>query len=426
MLRRKLGVLLLFISLLFVVPVQAQEYTPTGLEVTIYAEGSAKLVYHMEADPSEARILVELFGPPFNNVAIRDEESNPLQYTSNGNNITIDSLGALELNIQYITSSLTAKEGALWILNISLPVESRIILPFGAAVVDLNQIPSNLGTVNERSYMDFESGDLSLFYLIGLPSIVTESEESIDETSSYIDSKTSEGINFSGAVSLLSDAESAYQSENYALAKSIAEQALGVAQMTVNDAEKAQQAITQAEEAIEAATTQGRIEGLESATQSYDLGVSSYESGDYSTAETSAKTAVQLAQTATEPVSSGGNTLMYVGLGVILLGAVGGYLFMQKQNQNDAVSDVASPSIVSVNLDLVFSEHRDLRLEDREVIKFIGESNGEAFASEIRDRFDMPRSSAWRLIRRLEGLEIVEETKIGNQSLIRLHSKYHS
>ena len=309
----------------------------------------------------------------------------------------------------------------MWTLNITLPIESRIILPFGAAVVDLNQIPTNIGTVDERPFMDFESGELSLYYLIGLPSIVNESESSIEESSSYIDRKTSDGIVFSEASLLLQTAESAYQSENYALAKSIAEQALELAQLTVNDAEKAQQALTQAETAIESATTQGRTEGLDSATQSYDSGISSYEAGDYSTAETHAKTAVQLAQTSIEVIPSEGNSLMYVGLGVILVGAVGGFLFMQKQGKTEVQA-----SSVSVDLDQVFSEHRDLRLEDREVIKFLAGSNGEAFASEIRDRFDLPRSSAWRLIRRLEGLEIIEETKVGNQSLIRLQSKYHS
>ena len=216
----------------------------------------------------------------------------------------------------------------MWTLNITLPVESRIILPFGAAVVDLNQIPTNIGTVDERPFMDFESGELSLYYLIGLPSIVNESESSIEESSSYIDRKTSDGIVFSEASLLLQTAESAYQSENYALAKSIAEQALELAQLTVNDAEKAQQALTQAETAIESATTQGRTEGLDSATQSYDSGISSYEAGDYSTAETHAKTAVQLAQTSIEVIPSEGNSLMYVGLGVILVGAVGGFLFM--------------------------------------------------------------------------------------------------
>jgi len=74
-------------------------------------------------------------------------------------------------------------------------------------------------------------------------------------------------------------------------------------------------------------------------------------------------------------------------------------------------------------LDKILAEHPNLRTEDKEVLRFLSENNGEVFASEIRDRFDMPRSSAWRLIRRLEGLEIIEETKVGNQSLVRIRSE---
>ena len=42
----------------------------------------------------------------------------------------------------------------------------------------------------------------------------------------------------------------------------------------------------------------------------------------------------------------------------------------------------------------------------------------------IRDRFEIPRTSAWRMIRRLMGMGVVEERKIGGQSLIYIVKKY--
>ena len=66
-----------------------------------------------------------------------------------------------------------------------------------------------------------------------------------------------------------------------------------------------------------------------------------------------------------------------------------------------------------------------IRVGNGKIIKFLAENKGEAFATEIRDRFDLPRSSAWRLIRRLVNNEIVDEVKIGNQSLIRIKERYH-
>ena len=100
------------------------------------------------------------------------------------------------------------------------------------------------------------------------------------------------------------------------------------------------------------------------------------------------------------------------------------------QNIREKETPAATPTPVpdaeekAVDLEKIFNVHDDLRLEDREVIKFLAENNGETFATEIRDRFDMPRSSAWRLIRRLASHEIVEEVKIGNQSLVRIREKY--
>jgi len=58
------------------------------------------------------------------------------------------------------------------------------------------------------------------------------------------------------------------------------------------------------------------------------------------------------------------------------------------------------------------------------VLKYLAEYGGEAFANEIRERFDLPRTSGWRLIRRLERYEIVEERKLGGQSLISIKPEY--
>jgi uncharacterized membrane protein len=77
-----------------------------------------------------------------------------------------------------------------------------------------------------------------------------------------------------------------------------------------------------------------------------------------------------------------------------------------------------------VDLDYLFDIHDDLREDDRDVIEFLAEKGGEAFAMEIRERFNIPRTSAWRLIKRLERYEIINERKIGGQTLVRIKDEY--
>jgi uncharacterized membrane protein len=62
-----------------------------------------------------------------------------------------------------------------------------------------------------------------------------------------------------------------------------------------------------------------------------------------------------------------------------------------------------------------------LMKEDQDVLDYLVEKGGKAFEAEIRERFpDMPRTSLWRLVRRLERLEIVEVKKIGLENQVAL------
>jgi uncharacterized membrane protein len=75
----------------------------------------------------------------------------------------------------------------------------------------------------------------------------------------------------------------------------------------------------------------------------------------------------------------------------------------------------------TINIKKVLSRHPDLVKEDIAVIEFLAEKDGKAFEAEIRERFpDMPRTSLWRLVRRLEGLELVEIKRIGLENQVQL------
>lgn len=74
-----------------------------------------------------------------------------------------------------------------------------------------------------------------------------------------------------------------------------------------------------------------------------------------------------------------------------------------------------------INAKRILKLHPELTKEDRAVIEFLAEKDGKAFEAEIRERFpDMPRTSLWRLVRRLERLEIVEVKRIGLENQVEL------
>ena len=77
-------------------------------------------------------------------------------------------------------------------------------------------------------------------------------------------------------------------------------------------------------------------------------------------------------------------------------------------------------SILSHIVGNILIEKPHLRPEDQDVLKFLAEKEGAAFESEIRSKFQIPKTTIWRLVKRLEREELVEIRKAGGQNLIKL------
>jgi uncharacterized membrane protein len=418
--------LIAFLSLIFsTIPLTLaqEEYTPVSLTFALYSDGTARAEYRVESDALQARVEVELFGPPYNNLVIKDDEGYPLVYRADEANVTVDSLGALELTFTYLTISLTAKEGIVWAFNVSTPVSTLIKLPEGAAIFDMSDVPTDIGMDGGRQYIVLEPGDLYVYYMIGLPDVEKEAQESLTEAEAHLSDLESTGYVLTEARSTLTQAQDLYDSELYVESKNRAELAVSTAGETVEDAIDAYEKIGLASEALSQARSDGRTEGLEEAESSLEAASTYYGEGSYADALNYASQAIQQATLATAPKS---NALLYIGI-LVLGGFIGGGYYYTKRIKTEepptsAPSDLSQPR--EIDIDKIFWHHQNLRLDDKEVIRYIVESGGEAFASEIRDRFDIPRSSAWRLIRRLVSSGIAEETKVGNQSLVRIRDEY--
>ena len=419
----------LLIAFALVMPMLAavaqDETVPLGLSLTLYSDGNVKVTYRVESDPSKVRVDVDLFGSSYGNLVVRDENGNPLASTATASGITVDSLGATELTVSYYTSTLTVKDGPIWAFNITTPIQSTITLPLGAAIFDLSHIPLDIGTVGGIWYVEMPAGVLSIYYVIGLPNVQQEAQSAIQDAQTYIEGKEAQGYVFTGARTKLESAQSLYQQQNYVEAGTAAEEAEQLAASTVTAADDASTQIALATDAVQRARDGGRTNGLSEAEEMLESASQLYQAGSYSEADADALQATQLAFSSTAP----SNTLLYVGVVVLAAAVSGGYVYMKRVKaapEPPVKPTPASPTTpTEVDLDRIFNRHESLRLEDKEVLRFLAENSGEAFASEVRDRFDLPRSTTWRLIRRLVREGIVEEVKIGNQSLIKVRKEFH-
>ena len=263
--------------------------------MTIFSDGTTKVEYHVECDPEKLRVDVELFGPPFINLVIYDEEGYPLGSSTDGQYVIVDSLGASELRFTYLTYNLTFFDGAIWSVNITSPVETSIILPKRAAFFDMSAIPTNIGTIGEKQYFQFEQGEIAVYYILGLPRLDEEAENSIMKAQSYISAREADGYILTGARELLSQAQDLFNQGQYLEAKNNADDVLGIAVSIQENADAALAEIERAEKAVSEAEAEGRTSGLSESRLNLNNSRDYFEDGKYQQSKIVAQHAHEIA-----------------------------------------------------------------------------------------------------------------------------------
>jgi hypothetical protein len=316
--KRVHSALVIFTFILLLLPVKTlnAEYSPVSLTLTTFSDGMTKVEYKVECDPEKLRVDVELFGPPFINLVIYDEEDNPLDSETDGHYVTVDSLSASELHFKYLTYNLTFCNGAIWSVNVSSPVESSIVLPRGAAFFDMSSIPINIGTAGEKQYFQFEPGEICVYYILGLPRLDEEAENSIMKAELYLSVKEAEGYILTGARELLSQAQDLFTQGQYLEAKNNADDVLGIAVSIQENANAASAEMQKAEKAVDEAEAEGRTDGLSESKLNLNNSRDYFEGGQYQQAKIAAQHAFELAISAEKPSEF---SIPYIGILVLVV-----------------------------------------------------------------------------------------------------------
>ncbi len=77
-----------------------------------------------------------------------------------------------------------------------------------------------------------------------------------------------------------------------------------------------------------------------------------------------------------------------------------------------------------VDVDKLFEKEKHLRPEEVQVIQFLTEKHGTAFEAELYEKLNLPRTTTWRLLKRLEKMEIVNIQKSRRQNIVSIRKKY--
>lgn len=411
---------LLFLIFLLIAPtsiVKAQDYTPNTLTVDIFSDGSVNIDYRIEPDPTLARVNVSLFGSDIVDLLAVDQDGIILDWTQNVDGIEVDSIGAEELTLSYSSSSLTNKNGTKWSVSTESPVSPVYFLPKDAVLVGLSSTPVSISIVDNRAAITMPYGPNSISYTLGTTGTKEHAIVLLTQAETQIEEAKLLGLSIDSIEKLLVDATGAFELGSYAQVEQYSRQIIEQVTETIIVANQAISQITLAEDLLEQKADMISSEASSSAQKIIDEAKVEYDLGEYSSSYSFAVEAIQLLQ---ESELEKSNNLWLYGLVLIIVLGIGGYLLYNKQEKDETLPD-PDEKTPQVDLEKVFKQKEHLRTDEKAVLRFIQESNG-AFITEIRKRFDIPKSTGWRMVKRLEEEGVIDVSRVGRETYLKLRN----
>jgi len=362
--------------LLLSVTVAATDETEFQVESTnlqIYRDGLVRVTQTLIVNETLPAVTLPLLNSSVNNFIVLDENQTVLDYDVDGINLTVFTLGTTSVSLQYDTHSLTKKDFGVWTLIVDTPYNLTVQLPEESTVVYLSEMPTSIDTEGNKITLSLFPSQWEISYILPLVPPADFQISEFDVTPSEVEA--GEEVTVSVRITNVGG-----QTGSYTLPLII--------NQTTEDAK------TVTLEKGASTTTEFKI--IKQTAGTYNIEIAGL-----------------VDEFTVRAASSNGAPSNLIPVEYLVAAAV-------------AVAAIFVAAFFLVrkrgpNVEKIFKAHPYLNKEEKDVIRFLADNERKAFESQIREQFpDIPRTSLWRLVRRLEKLEIVKVKKIGLENQVKL------
>jgi hypothetical protein len=403
--------------------------------------------------------------------------------TENPDTVTLATVGVTNVKIQYNTPDLTQKNGRTWSFSLNSPVRFSVVLPPDSVITDWGkQNPILIQRSGEQNLITFDAGDVQLRYVTEFPSSSNRAIIVINSVETTIKDLKQRypRIVLTDSERLLQNAISAKNNEKPGEAELFATRANDLSVETVKKYTTAQIIIGRVNVELKTLEQNDRDNSpsLILLSQAREL----FFKGDYARAIQFAQKAawqpLSVPNYSSIPYTWQTMLFSFIVPIVIVISVIRlVFIIMKKKSrsfseypkkigrslfsksQTKTVSKIASDesgqsskispsqyfptdskefpislpsSLISSKQDIdqpvlfeavtkFITDKPQLKLEDQQVLRFLAQNQGAAFESEIRNHFqELPKTTIWRLIKRLEREDCIEIRKAAGQNLIKL------
>lgn len=361
--------LVVFLHFFFhVAPANGLEYQVDSIELTVHRDGSVHVTQVLTIDETFPSVSFPSLASEVANVLVVDENQRLLKCEIEDSCFTVYSLGAKKAVIEYDSISLTEKEASVWSLVFYNPYDLTVFLAQGSTITYLNNLPTQIETDDGKIVLSLFPGDWEISYLLGIPVPAAFVVSDLIVTPTEVE---------------VGDQVTVY-----------------VKVTNVGEAEGSHEVLLEVDGVVEE-TKIAVLAGRESYTMEFKVVKEDPGTHSIKVGELTSEFKVTQPPTALIPTVY----LIVICVTIFAFGT-GGFFLLKRR---------------PVSAERILRDRTDIRQEDREVIEFIAQRGGKVIEGEIRESFpDLPRTSLWRLVRRLERMEIVSVTKVGKVNQIEL------
>ncbi len=436
------------------------QYQVNSVFIGILSNGDSIVQYDLRLKSNTSEITLPLIGGNINEILVRNYLSKYLVYTFNSvtNEIKINSQNESQIRITYQTPDLVNKQEREWSFLIDSAFPFTVKLPNDAVVTNLGeQSPSLIRKLGGQNLLSFDKGRISIDYVIGYAG--TREQATISINSAELDLAKAEsehlGINLGSVKDILLNAKTALNQSNFIDAERLATNASDLSSTITESFEVSKEMMSNATRKIE--EFQDMNVDTSQASEFVSKSNIQFSQGNYPKAIEYATLALNSLDVPRQEQPFLYSSTAYVLL-IPLAVSVGFFILRKyKRKSNSQMQDTVnkndqynsdnqtniykensfieqqSPVEEQTNAEVTpeksnlqnfvsdaIRQKGNLKPEEKDILLYISEKEGAAFEGEIRNKFILPKTSLWRLIKRLERENLIEVTKIGGQNLIKL------
>ena len=152
-----------------------QGFSVESTNLQIYRDGLTTLKQILNVEELYPQITVAVLSSSIENLIVLDQNQKAVDYEINDLNLTIFSLGATQISIEYETFVLTNKEAEIWSIIIENQYDTKVSLPKNSTVVYLSEIPNAIDTQENIITFTLYPNQWEISYLLS-PSSISDTD----------------------------------------------------------------------------------------------------------------------------------------------------------------------------------------------------------------------------------------------------------